>query len=192
MKKSVFCLIFTVLLSSCAATAPQGTQGIFPIDRSYGDLAPYGSHPGIDYTVGTGTPVIAASNGRVISISELGVDGSEVSILHGRDFVSTYAHLSKFFVQKGQWVRRGQLIALSGASNNYGRIGYQHLHFGLCKIGQSCRNAAGAYNPDGLWLEGKPQCFDPQKDYSGYSLRDITLPIACGDYGKALTAEGGK
>jgi len=26
-------------------------------------------------------------------------------------------------------------------------------------------------------------------DYSAYSQKEITLPIACGDYGKALIAE---
>jgi hypothetical protein len=40
-----------------------------------------------------------------------------------------------------------------------------------------------------FWLGGQAQCFDPKIDYSNYSQKEITLPIACGDYGKALIAE---
>jgi hypothetical protein len=29
-------------------------------------------------------------------------------------------------------------------------------------------------------------------DYSAYSQKDITLPVACGEYGKALIAESNR
>jgi murein DD-endopeptidase MepM/ murein hydrolase activator NlpD len=77
-----------------------------------------------------------------------------VIISHGMDFRSLYAHLSKVFVRKDQFVKRGQMIALSGASNSFGKPSYQH-----------------------------------HMDYSAYSQKEITLPVACGDYGKALIAE---
>jgi murein DD-endopeptidase MepM/ murein hydrolase activator NlpD len=98
--------------------------------------------------------------------------------------------LSKVFVSKDQFLKRGQLIALSGASNNYGRLNYQHLHFGICRIGAGgCGNQSQTHDPSLFWLGGQPQCFDPKTDYSAYSQKDITLPVACGDYGKALIAE---
>ena len=81
------------------------------------------------------------------------------------------------------------MIGLSGESNNYGKIGYAHLHFGLCKIGRgSCENYSNSYDPKMFWLGGQPECFDPKMDYSVYSQKDITLPIACGEYAKELIA----
>jgi len=66
---------------------------------------------------------------------------------------------------------------------------YQHLHFGICKIGTGCRTQSETHDYSLFWLGEQPQCFDPKMDYSAYSQKDITLPIACGDYGKALIAE---
>jgi hypothetical protein len=96
-----------------------------------------------------------------------------------------YSHLTKVFVVGGQLLKRGQLIGLSGANNN----GYAHLHFAICNIEKGiCMNYSNTYDPNKFWLGGKAQCFDPNKDYSNYSQRDITLPIACGEYAKELKA----
>jgi len=153
-------------------------------------MAAYGFHPGIDYNIGSGTPIIAVSDGEVFFIRKDISNGDEVVLEHGQHFNSNYAHLSKVFVKNGQLVKRGELIALSGASNNYGRPNYQHLHFGICKTrGGGCGNQSETHDPDLFWLGGKPQCFDPKMDYSPYSQKDITLPIACGDYAKELKSE---
>jgi len=191
MKKHVFHLILAIFLSSCAAATP----GPSAVDKPWGGRAPYGEgiHPGIDYGIGTGTPIIAVSDGNVILVSAVrdsADDGDMVIISHGMHFRSLYAHLSKVFVGKDQFVKRGQMIALSGASNSFGKPNYQHLHFGICKIGGSCRNYSETYDPKIFWLGGQPQCFNPDMDYSAYSQKEITLPIACGDYGKTLIAEG--
>jgi len=79
-------------------------------------------------------------------------------------------------------VKRGQLIGLSGASNN----GFAHLHFGLIQMGGMGRYYSQTYNPKVFCLDGKMQCFDPDKDYTGYSQQDLTVPSACGEYKKAL------
>jgi hypothetical protein len=185
MKKVFFCLFLNVLVASSCAT-----HGTFYIDKHWGDPAPYGFHPGIDYAIGSGTPIIAVSDGEVIFMRKTIHDGDEVVLQHGQHFISNYAHLSKVFVKKGQFLKRGELIALSGASNSYNRPNYQHLHFGICKTREGgCRDQSSTHDPNLFWLGGKPQCFDPKMDYSAYSQKDITLPIACGDYGKALIAE---
>lgn len=179
-------MILTICLSSCSAR----TVGPFYVGHLYGDPCPYGFHPGIDFDINSGTPIIAISDGKVILLRKTTSDGDEVVISHGKHFISNYAHLSKVFVSKDQFVKRGQLIALSGASNNYNRPYYQHLHFGICRIGAGgCRNQSQTHDPNLFWLGGQPQCFDPKMDYSAYSQKDITLPVACGDYGKALIAE---
>jgi murein DD-endopeptidase MepM/ murein hydrolase activator NlpD len=189
MKKYVFYMILAIFLSSCAAPA---VLGPFYVGKPYGGTAPYGEriHPGIDFDIYRGSPIIAISGGKVVYINDEGVDGTVVLVLHGKHFRATYAHLSKVFVEKGQLLERGQLIGLSGESNNYGKIGYQHLHFGISKIGfGDTHNYSISYDPKMFWLGGQPQCFDPKMDYSAYSQKDITLPIACGDYGKALIVE---
>ncbi len=47
-------------------------------------------------------------------------------IEHNSVYTTRYLHLSKFLVKKGQQVKRGQKIALSGAT---GRLTGPHLHF---------------------------------------------------------------
>lgn len=184
--KNFFSLILALCLLSCATP----THGPFYTGHLYGDPCAYGFHPGIDFDINSGTPIIAISEGKVVFMRETDNDGDEVAIKHGKYFISNYAHLSKVFVRKYQFVKRGQLIALSGASNNYNRPYYQHLHFGICKIGAGgCRNQSQTHDPNLFWLGGQPQCFDPKMAYSFYSQKDITLPIACGDYGKALIQE---
>jgi murein DD-endopeptidase MepM/ murein hydrolase activator NlpD len=180
-------MILAICVSSCATHA----LGPFHVDKRYGGPAPYGdgTHPGIDFRITNGSPIIAVSNGKVTWLNKTIADGDEVIINHGEHFRSLYAHLSKVFVRKDQFVKRGQLIALSGESNNYGKPHYSHLHFGICKYGGGCRLSSETHDPNLFWLGGQPQCFDPKMDYSVYSQKDIILPIACGDYGKALIAE---
>jgi murein DD-endopeptidase MepM/ murein hydrolase activator NlpD len=172
-------------LSSCATTC-----GPFDVIRGYGAPVSYaeGKHPGIDFDIRLGTPIIAASDGVVISIGkpdyyvELWRGGISVVMLHGKHFKTFDAHMTKIFVEKGNSIKRGQLIGLSGASNNM----QAHPHFGICKIGESCIQYSKTYDPKEFWLGGKAQCFDPNKDYSIYSRKDLTFPIACGEYAKEL------
>jgi len=184
MKTTIFCLILTtLLLTSCA------TESSFYIIRSFGDPVPYGEgrHAGIDYDIRYGTPIIAASEGEVNYVGdpcpgERYCGGIFVIVRHGDSFRSLYGHLEKVFVKVGEVVKRGQLIGLSGASND----GHPHLHFGICGIDGGCRTHSESLNPDRYWLGGKAQCFDPKLDYSRSSQKDITLPIACGEYAKEL------
>lgn len=186
MHKLLSCLILNVLLvSSCETHSP------FYVSIPYGATVPYGEgrHPGIDLDISNGTPTIAISDGKVVYIGEPDAKerwggGIFVVISHGEFFTSLYGHLTRIFVEKGQSVKRGQLIGLSGASNT----GYQHLHFGVCKIGGNCKNYSETYNPKKFWLGGKAQCFDLKVDYSGYSQKDISIPVACGEYAKELVA----
>lgn len=191
MKRIGFAALLLLLLTACA-TAPVTLEDLFTLDKSFGDRSPYGDnrHPGIDYGLIYGTPIVAAAPGRVVRINELGADGAEVLIRSGKHFSAVYAHLSECFVKQGQGVKRGQLIGLSGASNDYGRVGYNHLHFGLCKTGAGdCHYSTNAYDPDLYWLGGKPACFDPGADYSAANQGKITLPVACGEYNRALRDE---
>lgn len=87
-----------------------------------------GYHGGTDYRAKVGTPIKACNNGIVVLAKDRFYAGGSVIIDHGRGIYSCYYHLSKFKVKKGQRVRKGDIIALSGAS---GRITGPHLHFGF-------------------------------------------------------------
>jgi hypothetical protein len=85
-------------------------------------------HRGLDYHAKTGTPVAAINSGRVVLAQPLYFEGGCVVIDHGLGLMSVYMHLSKIEVSVGKKVRRGQVIALSGAS---GRATGPHLHLGV-------------------------------------------------------------
>ncbi len=84
-------------------------------------------HSGIDIAYAVGIPVAAADGGYV---SYAGWDntgyGYEVLINHGNGFTTRYAHLSQYYVDAGQPVARGQVIAAMGSTGN--STG-PHLHF---------------------------------------------------------------
>jgi murein DD-endopeptidase MepM/ murein hydrolase activator NlpD len=150
-------------------------------------------NPGIDFEVSQGTPIIAASEGEVSFVGDSDPEvsysgGIFVRVQNASHFDLIYAHLSEVYVEKGQLLKRGQLIGLSGASND----GVQHLHFGICKVGGSSQQYSQTYDPEKFWLDGRPKCFDPVANYSKYSQKGITLPIACGAYAKQLIAAAEK
>jgi Peptidase family M23 len=85
-------------------------------------------HRGLDYRAKMHTPVAAINSGRVVLARPLYYEGGCVVIDHGLGLMSIYMHLSKIEVAVGKKVRRGQVIALSGAS---GRATGPHLHLGV-------------------------------------------------------------
>ena len=85
-------------------------------------------HRGLDYHAKMRTPVAAINGGRVVLARPLYFEGGCVIIDHGLGLMSIYMHLSKIEVAVGKKVRRGQIIALSGAS---GRATGPHLHLGV-------------------------------------------------------------
>jgi murein DD-endopeptidase MepM/ murein hydrolase activator NlpD len=54
--------------------------------------------------------------------------GRSVVLDHGGGILSMYFHLEKIFVQKGQFVEKGQVVGLVGAT---GRATGPHLHLGI-------------------------------------------------------------
>jgi hypothetical protein len=85
-------------------------------------------HRGLDYRAKMSTPVAAINAGRVVLAQPLYFEGGCVVIDHGMGLMSIYMHLSKIEVTVGRKVRRGQIIALSGAT---GRATGPHLHLGV-------------------------------------------------------------
>ncbi len=83
-------------------------------------------HEGLDIAVWYNTPVLATADGVVIYAGWLSGYGYMVKLKHGFGYSTYYGHLNKIKVKKGQNVKRGQLIALTG---NSGRSTGPHLHY---------------------------------------------------------------
>ncbi len=100
--------------------------------RKHPILGIWAMHEGIDLVVDVGTPVYATGDGVVSYVGYRGRYGLIVEIDHGFGYVTLYAHLSKALVREGQKVKRGDKIALSGAT---GLVTAPHLHYEVWKDG---------------------------------------------------------
>ncbi len=83
-------------------------------------------HTGVDIAAVWGSPVLAASDGRVIYAGWFGGYGRIVVIDHGQGISTLYGHLSQSLVPSGDEVHRGQVIARVG---NTGFSTGPHIHF---------------------------------------------------------------
>lgn len=106
--------------------------GIGHISMHYGqnENPIYGSwymHRGIDIsTFRSGDPIVATADGKVVAVAfDMGL-GNYIIIEHKHGFLTRYAHLKAFNVQKGQVVRQGQTIGFIG---NTGLSTGPHLHY---------------------------------------------------------------
>lgn len=92
----------------------------------------YKPHNGTDYRAKTGTPVVAAGNGKVTHSAYNRFNGNYVFIQHGDGIVTKYLHFSKRKVKKGQRVKQGQVIGYVGST---GQSEAPHLHYEFLKNG---------------------------------------------------------
>ncbi|WP_299405864.1 M23 family metallopeptidase [Acaryochloris sp. IP29b_bin.148] len=121
---------------------PNRQRMIFPLPMPVSVTSAFGwrSHPitgetrfhsGTDLAAPTGTPVLAAFPGQVETSGFMGGYGLAVLLQHQEGQLATrYAHLSKIYVQPGQWVSQGTIIGLVGSTGN--STG-PHLHFETLK-----------------------------------------------------------
>ena len=92
-----------------------------------------GEHSGIDIAVPTDAYIRAAGPGTVVDVGEDRVYGRFILLDHGEGYRSLYAHASTTFVERGQRVRRNEVMALTGSS---GRSTAPHLHFEILMNGE--------------------------------------------------------
>ncbi len=85
-----------------------------------------GFHAGIDFKGDTGDKVAATGNGVVKKAAYNKGLGNYVVLAHGHGYETTYAHLSRRLVKKGERITRGRTIGLIG---NTGRSTGSHLHY---------------------------------------------------------------
>ncbi|MCG9125986.1 M23 family metallopeptidase [Candidatus Poribacteria bacterium] len=94
----------------------------------------YRLHEGIDFRASNGTRVYASKTGVVTYAARKSGYGKIVIIQHDDDYTTSYGHLSRIRVSKGDIVRQGQVIGLSG---NTGFSTGPHLHFEVRYKGRS-------------------------------------------------------
>ena len=112
------------------------------IGSFWGDVRDGGKrkHKGIDIFARKGTPVVAISDGIIVSKGSTPRGGK---ILWLKSFSNPwlvyYAHLDQHKVKRGQIVKKGQVLGTVGNTGN-ARYTPSHLHFGIYSW-------AGAINP---------------------------------------------
>jgi murein DD-endopeptidase MepM/ murein hydrolase activator NlpD len=85
-------------------------------------------HAGVDFGAASGTPIVAAASGTVVSAGWQGGYGNAVIIDHGGGEATLYGHQSRLAVSSGARVSRGQVIGYVGST---GMSTGPHLHFEL-------------------------------------------------------------
>jgi len=85
-------------------------------------------HKGVDLAKIKRAKIYASNNGRVVANEWIGIYGNTLILYHKLGLYTLYAHTSEFKVKKGEMVRRGEVIALTGAT---GAVFGDHLHFGV-------------------------------------------------------------
>lgn len=105
------------------------------IPDTFGERRGSRRHEGLDIRAPRGTPVLAASEGRVARLSHSAAGGIEIYQFDGDGrFCLYYAHLLRYAggLREGLPVKRGQIIGYVGVSGNAPNRA-PHLHFGVLR-----------------------------------------------------------
>jgi murein DD-endopeptidase MepM/ murein hydrolase activator NlpD len=111
-------------------------KGTYRLTARFGQTGGYwssGVHTGLDFAGPTGTPILAAASGKVVSTGYEGPYGNQIIIDHGDGYQTTYNHLSGIGVSVGDKVSTGDQIGRRGSTGNSTGA---HLHFEVTKNGK--------------------------------------------------------
>jgi murein DD-endopeptidase MepM/ murein hydrolase activator NlpD len=123
------------------SVAEVGTQTsssgyIWPAAGGYlsAGLYSYWGHTGMDIAAPAGTSIYASASGIVTKVAYNTTGyGYHIIISHGGNIETLYAHCSKLYVQVGEWVTQGQVIAAVGRTGN---ATGNHVHFEIRSNGR--------------------------------------------------------
>ena len=99
-------------------------------------IAYYGNkirpHKGTDFAANINTPIIATASGTVVESERRGGNGNYVKIKHNSTYSTQYLHMSKRKVNKGNYVKQGDVIGWVGMTGNTGgpHVCYRFWKFG--------------------------------------------------------------
>jgi hypothetical protein len=149
----------------------------------------YDSHNGTDFAIPIGTKLLAAAPGKVVLVkSEFNRGGLKIFIDHGQGLMTCCAHLARQLVQEGQFVQRGQAIAITGYSGLDSLVtfpfGTPHVHFNTWLNGEPVDPFPYA-SEISLWRAGKhpTPMLEPEESASSffeslYALEHVDQAIA--------------
>lgn len=89
-------------------------------------------HNGVDMAAPSGSRILAAYDGEVVTAAYSPSMGNYIMIDHGDNLYTIYMHASALYVSKGDLVGKGEKIAAVGST---GRSTGPHLHFTVRKNG---------------------------------------------------------
>jgi len=101
-------------------------------------------HPGIDISATKGTSIFAAAKGRVVRSGWVVGYGLTIEIDHGFGYTTLYGHASKLVAQRGQEVKRGDVVAQVGST---GIATSAHLHYEV-RVNGVAQNPANFILPE--------------------------------------------
>lgn len=87
--------------------------GVYGSQR-YFNGTPKRPHFGVDVAAPIGTKVRAPEDGRVTLADNLFLSGGTIILDHGYGLSTSFLHLSKILIKKGQMVKQGDIIGLVG------------------------------------------------------------------------------
>ena len=119
-------------------------------------ISPYGGkrrHSGVDLKTKANDNIVAAFAGKVRFSKRYSGYGNVIVIRHASGLETLYSHNSKNIAKVGDWVKAGQVIALTGRT---GRATTEHCHFEIRINGR-------AYNPSLLF------------DHTNHCLKKVKL-----------------
>ena len=136
-------------LRELAATLRIPVEGVEPAELydSFTDARGERVHEAIDIHAPRGTPVLAATDGRVLRTHESEAGGLMVYATDASDrFILMYGHLDRYAsgLAEGAPLRRGQVVGYVGTSGNAAEDA-PHLHFVIARG-----------RPGGSWWRGTP------------------------------------
>jgi len=141
-------MITWVIKNSEQAISPANPPSISPIKGNCSIIASFGKfkvhypilgirpkrNRGIDFEAAIGTPVVATSSGKIIRVQCIRTGyGNNITIEHDSNYRSLYGHLSQIYVEKGQIVKKGEII---GEVGNSGASISPKLHYEVIENGK--------------------------------------------------------
>lgn len=120
-------------VNEAALASPIGTTSV---------SSPYGprggrTHYGVDLSASSGTPIKSPLDGQVIDAAMRSDDcGGTIYVQHADGYRTRYCHCKQVNVSKGQTVKKGDVLGLSGGGSGdpgRGRSTGAHLHFEVYK-----------------------------------------------------------
>ena len=138
-------------------------------------------HKGMDFRAGYGTPILAATDGRIAMAGWAGGYGKQVRIAHPGGLLTSYSHMSRIVAQPGMAVRQGQVIGYVGST---GLSTGPHLHYELYRNGI-------AINPASVQFVMRAQLDGPNLAGFRARLRNLlSLPVGAVQQAAAPAASG--